>query len=156
MDLYRLIYCSNNALRSEGAALAADLKLILSNAIRHNEADGVSGGLVFSRNHFVQVLEGAQKAVTSTFTRIKIDPRHTEIILIEAKPITERTFVAWSMGYAGNTAMFDVISESATVDGAIDPSRINADDLVASLYQLVQSEMRMASTHPLAKSPSAA
>jgi hypothetical protein len=149
MNLHRFVYCSNFALNSKGAALAAELKRILGSAIRHNEADRISGGLVFSRRHFLQVLEGDQKAITSTFSRIMADSRHTEIILIEAKPITERTFGAWSMGYGGNAALFDTICDAVTVDGVIDPSRINADDLVASIQDLVQSEMRMATSKPL-------
>jgi hypothetical protein len=153
MDLYRIVYCSKNALKNRGDMLAADLKRILDSAIRHNKAAGITGGLVFSRNHFVQVLEGIQPAVTRAFSRIMVDRRHTEITLIEAKPITERSFAAWSMGYAGDAPLFDAIGES--VGGAIELARINADDLVASLYQLVQRDMHMASTKPLAKASAA-
>jgi hypothetical protein len=156
MSLYRFLYCSNYALQSSGAALATELKRILGSAVRHNETDGISGGLVFSRNHFVQVLEGDQKAVARTFSRIMTDPRHNEIILIETKPIAERMFAAWSMGYAGNSALFDTIRDSMTAAGVIDPSRIDADALVASLHRVVQSEMNMASTRPLATPVSAA
>jgi len=156
MDLYRLVYCSNFALKSTGTALAADLKGVLGSSIVHNQADAISGGLVFSRNHFVQVLEGSQTAVESTFGRIKLDPRHTGVTQIEAKPINDRMFGAWSMGYAGNAALFDKVSKGVTASGVIDPSLIDVEDLVLSVHQLVKSEMLMASTRPLAESPSAA
>ncbi len=146
MDLYRLVYCSNYALKSSGAALADDLKRILGSAILHNQADGISGGLVFSCNHFVQVLEGAQAPVESTFGRIMLDPSHTRVVQIEARPIVERMFGAWSMGYAGNAALFATLSKSLTAEGAIDPARIDVENLVASVHHLVQTEMHMAST----------
>jgi hypothetical protein len=151
MDVYRLIYCSKNALKSSGEALGADLKLILRSAIRNNRSLNITGGLVFSRDHFVQVLEGAQLAVARTFSRIVADLRHTEIMLIEAKPVAEPSFAAWSMGYAGNAALFDELSHNATIGGVLDPARINADDLVASVHALVHSEMHMISTRPPAK-----
>lgn len=146
MDLYRLVYCSNYALKSSGAALADDLKRILRSAIRHNQADGISGGLVFSCNHFVQVLEGAREPVGSTFGRIMLDPSHTRVTQIEARPIAERKFGAWSMGYAGNAALFATLGKSLTAEGAIDPAQIDVEDLVASVHHLVQTEMHMAST----------
>jgi hypothetical protein len=155
MSIYRLVYGSNYALKSSGAALAADLKRILGSAIHHNLANGISGGLVFSHNHFVQVLEGPQPAVESTFSRIQIDPSHTRVIQVEAKPIPQRMFGAWSMGYAGNAALFGTLSQSLTADGAIDPRRIDVEDLVASVHHLVQTEMHMASTASLA-APTAA
>jgi hypothetical protein len=156
MSIYRLVYGSNYALKSSGAALAADLKRILASAIRHNPANGISGGLVFSHNHFVQVLEGPQPAVENTFSRIQLDPSHTQVIQVEAKPIAQRMFGAWSMGYVGNAALFGTLSQSLTADGAIDPRRIDVEDLVASVHHLVQTEMHMASTASLAASQTAA
>lgn len=138
MDLYRIIYCSRNTMKARGDALVVDLKRILATSIRNNHAAGITGGLVFDRNYFVQVLEGAPKVVTRVFSRIMNDPRHTDIMLIEAKPVVERTFAAWTMDYGGHAALFDALRLSAKADGVIDPARIDADDLVASLRDLIQ------------------
>ena len=87
MPLSRLVYYSTNTLRSRGTALQSDLKLILTSAISHNTADGVTGGLVFNRSYFMQVLEGESATVEETFARISEDPRHRKIVLVETKPV---------------------------------------------------------------------
>jgi len=148
MDLYRIVYCSRNTMKPSGDALVADLKRILATSIRNNQAAGITGSLVFNRNYFVQVLEGAPKVVTRVFSRIMNDPRHTEIMLIEAKLIAERSFDAWTMDYAGNATLFDALRNSAKVDGVIDPARIDADDLVTSLRELIQRKSTCPQTQP--------
>jgi hypothetical protein len=40
------------------------------------------------------VLEGPQPAVENTFSRIQLDPSHTQVIQVEAKPIARRMFRA--------------------------------------------------------------
>ena len=60
------------------------------------------------------------------------------------------------MGYVGNAALFGTLSQSLTADGAIDPRRIDVEDLVASVHHLVQTEMHMASSASLAASQTAA
>jgi hypothetical protein len=148
MDLYRIIYCSRNIMKRSGDALVADLKRILATSVRHNKAAGITGSLVFNRDYFVQVLEGTPKVVTRIFSRIMNDPRHTEIMLIEARPIAERAFDAWSMNYAGNATLFDALRKSAKMDGVIDPARIDADDLVTSLHELIQRKSTCPQTQP--------
>jgi hypothetical protein len=44
----------------------------------------------------------------------------------EARPNVVRIFGAWSMGCAGNAALFATLGERLTAEGAIDPARIDA------------------------------
>jgi hypothetical protein len=70
MHLCRLVYYSNYNMNSRGDALAKDLKQILASSIRDNSDRGITGGLIFNRKFFAQVLEGGHAAVTQTFVRI--------------------------------------------------------------------------------------
>jgi hypothetical protein len=129
-----------------GDALAANLRQILTSAIRNNVKHGVTGGLAFNRDYFVQVLEGDRAAVTQTFASISDDPRHKKVVLVEVKPISERLFGAWSMGYAGKTELFDAQYEKLGIAGIFDPANMAGDDLVAFILKLVSTEEKVASS----------
>src|SRR5688572_22130192 len=64
-----------------------------------NESLGLSGLLLYSDGNIIQVLEGPQSAVESTFAAILDDPRHKDVILMLREPIEERAFPDWSMGF---------------------------------------------------------
>ena len=99
--LYRVLYCSRTALPAEPDAGVRDIRSILAAARRRNASDGITGGLMFSKGCFAQVLEGPIDAVTETFERIQQDERHYDVTVLQAAPIADRDFPAWSMAYAG-------------------------------------------------------
>lgn len=93
MGLHQLIYMSK---------LATDdsvLNSIHSHAVRNNTARTMTGMLLFAQGRFLQVLEGERKDVQHTFERIKEDRRHDHVTLIADKPIVERSFSHWNMGF---------------------------------------------------------
>jgi hypothetical protein len=61
-------------------------------ASRNNRAAGVTGAFVFRDGWFAQTLEGGQHAVCDLYHRIAVDPRHREVVLVEAKVVAERAF----------------------------------------------------------------
>jgi Sensors of blue-light using FAD len=77
MQLCRLVYYSTYNISSQGNDVAADLKHVLASAIRSNSESGLSGGLIFNRRFFAQVLEGDHAVVMQTFARIYKDRRQT-------------------------------------------------------------------------------
>ena len=95
MTLIRLIYVST----ARREASTAELDDILASAVRHNEADGVTGMLLYSEGGFMQVLEGEEATVEETFRRVERDPRHTDVFVLERTPVAERSFGRWSMGF---------------------------------------------------------
>lgn len=101
MGLYRQLYVSRSRIQAanEGDAI----ERILAASRLHNEQHDVSGALVFSGTHFVQLLEGEQTSVEATFARIVEDPRHADIDVIAARPTAVRLFAGWSMAYRGRT-----------------------------------------------------
>ena len=81
---------------------------ILASSIRNNAANGVTGVLLATRTHFLQVLEGGFEALNETFERISGDTRHEKIQLISFTEIEERRFGEWAMHGIG---LFDLNQE---------------------------------------------
>ena len=93
MGLHQLIYMSK---------LATDdsvLNSIHSHAVRNNTARTMTGMLLFAQGRFLQVLEGERKDVEHTFEKSKEDRRHDHVTLIADRPIVERSFSHWNMGF---------------------------------------------------------
>jgi hypothetical protein len=65
----------------------------------NNELVDITGLLVRHGENFLQLLEGPEAAVESTFRRIAADPRHKTVQVLLRQKITQRSFTDWSMGY---------------------------------------------------------
>ncbi|HYZ33783.1 MAG TPA: BLUF domain-containing protein [Crenalkalicoccus sp.] len=100
--LVRLIYISRNLLPPGRAE--AELQPILAASRRRNAAAGVTGALMVDAAGFAQVLEGPLPAVEQVFEPILRDPRHDEVVVLEAVPVEHRSFPAWAMAHAGDSA----------------------------------------------------
>ena len=92
-DCRRIIYRS----RSSGGDGRSDLAAILASSRRNNGVDGVSGLLWTDGERFVQLLEGPPESVGLTFDRIRYDPRHRGVEVVEDGVEPERVFGDWSM-----------------------------------------------------------
>ena len=89
----------------------ADLDLvnsILASSTRNNSANGITGVLIATKTHFLQILEGEFEALNETFQRISSDTRHDKIQLISFTEIEERKFGEWAMHGVG---LFDLNHE---------------------------------------------
>ena len=94
-DLWHIVYASAAV---PGFALA-ELQRILQTAREHNRKSGVTGILLFAENSFLQVLEGDPDVLDRLMARIRRDPRHERIVLLLRRPIADRSFADWTMGY---------------------------------------------------------
>ena len=91
--MYRIIYKSRSV-----TPLNWDIvRSITSASERNNEALGVTGVLMASRTHFMQVLEGNFEDVNTVFRRIVKDDRHTELSIVAFSVIDARLFGGWGM-----------------------------------------------------------
>ncbi len=101
--LYHLIYVSKAVSPLSGEAL----NYLLQQARRNNEADGITGMLLYVERHmmsqitarFMQVIEGDEADITSLFDKIKIDSRHHQITVLQQGNIGVRSFNDWVMGF---------------------------------------------------------
>lgn len=67
-------------------------------AKRNNAVNKVTGGLLTTDKHFMQLLEGEPQQVEQTYQRIRQDERHTNVRLIFSRNIAQRQFPNWHMG----------------------------------------------------------
>jgi len=88
-----LIYKS----RCNGLATWDVVNSILASSEQNNPTDGITGVLVATETHFLQVLEGEFEAVNAAFERIARDTRHDKLQLISFTDIEERKFSDWGM-----------------------------------------------------------
>ncbi len=119
--LVRLIYVSR----------VADCPLgvedILERARPANAVLGLTGGLVFLENVFLQYLEGQEEVVDDMYRKILKDLRHCDVKLLERRAIKERAFDGWRMGLlnwnSSTKAIFYSFSPGAKLDlYATDPA----------------------------------
>jgi len=76
-----------------------DLIALLKQSRERNERQDLTGMLLFKDGLFLQVLEGSEKDVDEIYRSIYLDERNSGHYLIERKPIDERNFPDWRMGF---------------------------------------------------------
>lgn len=78
-----------------------DLRYLLWQSRINNVSRHITGLLLCSAGHYLQVLEGEQAEVEQLFEVIRHDSRHRKVTIISAGPISERVFSVWAMSYQG-------------------------------------------------------
>jgi len=139
-ELFRLVYCSRNTILGQQGDPSTEVESILAASRANNARDGVTGALLYSDGCFAQALEGDLDAVQRTFERIQCDPRHGDVIVLQAGRAEGRLFGAWSMALAEAA---EPAKASATLTRAL--AQQNADagmgaDVVALLDGLVRRQ----------------
>ena len=138
-QLYRVVYCSRNSIPGEPHSVAADIAHILEVSRANNARDGVTGGLLFSKNCFAQVLEGPAQAVEAAFERIQCDERHGEVTVLQSGPVAARDFPDWSMAFTG-TSTADNPLAGVILDGAFSGQSHAGNDVLDLLRGVVVRE----------------
>ncbi|MEY3760258.1 MAG: hypothetical protein RIR39_1749 [Pseudomonadota bacterium] len=75
------------------------LQDLLKKARKKNEALSITGMLLYRDGFFMQALEGEKADIEGLFEIIKKDARHRDVLLINKKPIKQRGFPDWTMGF---------------------------------------------------------
>ncbi len=90
---YQLIYRSRVARHVR----FADAQHIAERASQRNASAEISGLLLYTPTHFLQLLEGEKSKVKATFARIAGDQRHTDVEVVAEREIQARSFGDWGM-----------------------------------------------------------
>ncbi len=77
--------------------ILADVENILAASRRRNQADAITGLLVFDGKRFLQVLEGDETKVGQAYQRIAADERHRAIVRLSERRIAAAEFGHWAM-----------------------------------------------------------
>jgi hypothetical protein len=93
------------------------LMRLLYHSYSNNKALGITGALIYENNQFGQVIEGFEKDIEALWQKIQKDARHKNVRLIEAKPISERSFSKWTMVFQGSEEIAKTLPEvSAAIE----------------------------------------
>jgi blue light- and temperature-responsive anti-repressor len=136
MDLIQLVYHSRMVIARSGLSRLAEFSLIHKIAVKNNRFNGISGFLVFSKDKFIQVLEGERKLVFQTFERIKRDDRHTDVTVLDVTPCKSRVFPDWLMGAMSDDLKIQEAMLEAGIGGSTDLTRLNARQIIAVFSML--------------------
>ncbi|MBT8053426.1 MAG: BLUF domain-containing protein [Xanthomonadales bacterium] len=91
--MYRLIYKS----KCKGTVDWRLVDQIIGSSEAHNQNDRVTGVLLATKSHFLQVIEGGFEEINDLFLRIARDPRHEEVQLVGFTCVESRLFGGWAM-----------------------------------------------------------
>lgn len=100
----------------------SSIKSILKHAVESNIRSHISGFLLFRNNNFIQLLEGDEQVVTSTYQRIITDSRHDNIIVLLREQISQRNFYGYQSAFKSfdNIADFDKFIAYIDLMGSFD------------------------------------
>lgn len=104
-DMHQLFYLS----RAADGLRDGDVQHILARARSNNWKLGVTGCLLFSGDHFAQVLEGPSTTVQELAARIAADHRHTDFVVLQDRAIESRRYADWSMGFLYRAEFADAL-----------------------------------------------
>ncbi|MGM1018870.1 MAG: BLUF domain-containing protein [Actinomycetota bacterium] len=122
--LLSIVYCST-ATRPFSDEELADL---LEQSRSNNDAQDVTGMLLYRGGEFIQILEGDKDAVEGLMSRIAEDPRHNDVRVLLEEPLHERRFADWTMGYQPMST-----PDPAALDGyrdSFDDLRVGDRDMI--------------------------
>ncbi|WP_278070345.1 BLUF domain-containing protein [Brevundimonas sanguinis] len=137
----QLIYVSRvvPGLQDEDALLRS----ILEVSVRNNTAVAVSGMLLRHRDHFFQALEGSAAAVEAIYRRVRRDPRHQDLKLLQDATPTSRSFAGWAMcGHNMGPADNEILEVLALRRG-FDPQRISGPGALSLLRTVHAVQQRV-------------
>ena len=128
--LHQLIYYSRNTVPGGDRAMLTNLRDIVSASQRNNSRDGVTGFLIFDKTWFIQILEGEQAQVSTTYNRIARDPRHTGATVTDVRNVPTRSFPNWTMGGAMRSPEVEEVYLQHGIGSAIEPARLKSAQIV--------------------------
>ncbi len=129
MDLIQLIYAS----RPFGFD-SPTLNSILVDARLSNAREQITGSLICRADIYLQLLEGPEASVESTFARIGRDNRHLEVKLLYRKPAAKRLFPKWAM--RDDPPRSWMWTQREVADGAV--LRTSPDDILKIFERLAK------------------
>lgn len=103
MRLQRIFYISTTT-------PTTNVQEIVGVARARNTTLKVTGALVYSGDHFAQVLKGLPDDLGAVMSSIRRDPRHSMLWEWPARQAVDRWYPEWSMGYLYNDRLEAVVA----------------------------------------------
>lgn len=122
-SLEHLVYLS----KASPELSAVDVRSILGSAQVKNRRSDITGFLLYSGRHFVQVLEGRSADLDKLVTVIGADARHVGLHILAREGIRHRRYGAWDMGFVES---LDDAEELDTLFAADGVGRLQVDGIL--------------------------
>lgn len=120
---------------------------IITVAHPHNVAHNITGMLLCYQNYYIQHLEGAGSDVDNLFARIRLDPRHTEVMIANYRWAGDRIFPEWAMCSPGLSKTEDMIARRLEI-AAFRPYALRNDHAVGLFSRIREVYGRVQSSVP--------
>ena len=78
---------------------AEQLLALLQKCLTNNAVNGVTGMMFYGNETFLQALEGDADVVDRLLNTIRRDLRHKELLVLRRRPIEQREYQNWGMGF---------------------------------------------------------
>lgn len=137
--IIQALYISTPTFKLTEDTIGDQMVPILNTACTRNPTKDITGALAFTRNHFIQVLEGPPVNVTGLLAKIEADPRHDRMALCYVKRSTERLFSVWAMAFVPPETLDRYRYVRRSQLGDIEPHQMPPPDLVRFIYDIVAS-----------------
>lgn len=62
-----------------------------------NHKNDITGFLIFHKGHFLQLMEGEETIIRNLYDTIRLDPRHSDCLLVCTENIHSRLFNSWNL-----------------------------------------------------------
>ena len=121
-----------------------DVSDILQEAVRHNPANNITGALAFTETRFVQLLEGSAGSIDELLLRLMMDPRHSDLVVVDRIAIATRSFADWVM-----IAPVFTPSGQDRLEALVENAMLPIDHFRLLLLDMIDEQARMAALHPL-------
>ncbi len=76
-----------------------DIEKLLFQIREKNKRLAITGLLLLIQGKFIQYIEGPEDEIEKVYKKIKTDPRHNQLILLDSGEVNTRQFKDWSMAY---------------------------------------------------------
>ncbi len=133
--LVRCLYAS----RARKPVSGSLFEEILEKSRHNNPKKGITGLLCFTRDVFVQVLEGGRDEVCELFNAIVRDERHQDVRLLVYEEIAERHFAGWTMGQVNVEAVNPATLLRYSERAELNPFAAPGQATMALLMELAKS-----------------
>lgn len=140
MSLHRVVFYSRNETTFSAGSMRDFVRGVLDSCSRHDQQSGLTGALLFNEHFFVQVMEGDHVALSEKLWALAKDDRHSLIVLVSAGEIATRSFLTWSVGYAGRSPELDRIYLRYGPVAKFEPAGMSAAGIVAMVEDFIRGD----------------
>ena len=110
--------------QSQFSVTEKQLKKLIDKSEENNQDAGITGVLLATETHFLQVLEGGFDEINALFMQIVRDTRHDQVQLIAFDCVESRLFGGWTMHAIGifefnRDLLDDLIEQYGEEDGSV-------------------------------------